>query len=54
MTQRLDKKPRDAAAEQRVRRDNKRAKGFVQKQIWVDPKDWEMIQAAIKRITNKG
>lgn len=41
-----------AAERKQDERERMRARGFVLRQVWVHPKDWERVKAYLARVNN--
>lgn len=44
---------RDAAERKRDERERMRDRGFVLKQFWVHPSDWERVKAHLEKLLRK-
>ena len=44
---------KDSAARMRELRDRMRAQGYVLRQVWVHPKDWERVQTYLRRVNKR-
>lgn len=42
-----------AAERKQDERERMRARGFVLRQVWVHPKDWERVQKYLARVTKR-